>query len=73
MRPGSLTHHADMDQRYISLPITDDGDQSQVIFRVPDGPPLVGVPRLAAPLGFYMIFLVTDGGIPSVAKFVQFQ
>ena len=74
IRSGSLTHHADMDQRYVQLPFIE-GDVGTVDFQAPDGPPLFGAPtpRLSAPLGFYMIFLVTTTGVPSVAHFVRFQ
>jgi hypothetical protein len=78
MRPGSLTHHADMDQRYVQLKIIppdpeDDANLNGfVTFETPVGPPSAG-PGVKAPVGHYMIFLVTSTGIPSVAKFVRFQ
>ncbi len=72
MRPGSLTHHADMDQRYVKLEVIGDLTTSTVVtFKSPDGPP--GAAGVAAPLGYWMIFLVTNTGVPSVAQFVQFQ
>ncbi len=75
MRPGSLTHHADMDQRYVELPLTDGGPPGTVVFNAPDGPPTTPPTPpgyLAAPLGYYMIFVLTNTGIPSEAEFVQF-
>lgn len=71
MRPGSLTHHADMDQRYVELPLTDDQEPFHVSFKAPDGPP--GTGQLTAPLGYWMLFVLTNTGVPSVAKFVRFQ
>jgi hypothetical protein len=71
MRPGSLTHHADMDQRYIELPFVD-GSVDSVTFTAPIGPPGTVGSGPTAPLGYYMMFLVTDTGIPSVAQFVRF-
>jgi hypothetical protein len=46
-----------------------------VTFVAPSGPPTYPPPSnyLAAPLGFYMLFLVTNTGVPSVAQFVEFK
>ncbi|MEZ5965544.1 MAG: galactose oxidase early set domain-containing protein [Planctomycetota bacterium] len=68
MRVGSVTHHADINQRCVELPFT-----------VPATPPStvrVAVPTKASyllPRGFYMLFLVTSQGMPSKAAFVQIQ
>jgi hypothetical protein len=74
IRPGSLTHHADMDQRYVELPAYED-PIGYVTFKAPSGPPLYPPPAdyLAAPLGYYMLFLTTSQGVPSVAQFVRFM
>ena len=73
IRPGSITHHADMDQRYVELPVVT-STTTTVTVTAPAGPPDPTAPpgSLRAPLGYYMIFLLTNGGIPSVADFVQF-
>jgi hypothetical protein len=73
MRPGSLTHHADMDQRYIELPFDTQGTADSVTITAPSGPPTFPRPPgyLPAPRGYYMMFLVSSSGVPSVAQFVQ--
>lgn len=70
MRPGSLTHHTDMDQQYVELPFIDDG--LFVTITAPSGPPGSAGPGPKAPLGYWMLFLVTNTGTPSVAQFVRF-
>jgi len=69
MRPGAVTHHTDMDQRYILL-------ESQV--DTSNDPPIrrfFVTPKSAAhaPRGWYMLFLVTNDGVPSVASWVHLQ
>jgi hypothetical protein len=60
--PGSVTHAVDMNQRYLQLPVTQRA-----------GCVDVGAPTTAnaAPPGYYMLFLVNDQGVPSVAKWVR--
>lgn len=62
MRPGSVTHGIDQDQRY--LPLT---------FQATTGTLTVQAPANAnlAPPGYYMLFLVNSSGVPSVAAFVR--
>ncbi len=75
MRCGALTHHADLDQRYIELlietqvPIT---GGTRVTFKAPSGPPASGQGQgyVAAQRGYYMLFVLTNAGRPSVAKFI---
>lgn len=68
IRPGSTTHGFDMDQRVIGLC----GPSPQ--------PPCAGSPTLTltvpsnanvAPPGFYMLFLVDQSGVPSVAQWIE--
>lgn len=65
MAPGAVTHGADMAQRYVPL---------RGLARRADGKgydvrsPASG--KVAAP-GYYMLFLVNDKGVPSVARWVQ--
>jgi Domain of unknown function (DUF1929)/Glyoxal oxidase N-terminus len=63
MRPGSTTHSNNMDQRRVRLPVLERAG---------------GVVRVAAPAatsvaqkGFYLLFVLNQFGVPSVAKFVR--
>jgi len=66
IRPGSVTHHFDFEQRYIDLEITsaipnpaqDDGTWTLTV-KGPDDPTL-------APPGYYMLFFVSNS-IPSIS------
>jgi hypothetical protein len=62
MRPGSVTHGFDEDQRFIPLAFT---AQSVLTIEAPGNGNL-------APPGYYMLFLVNGNGVPSVASFVRF-
>ena len=63
IRPGAATHSFDQDQRFV--PVT---------FSVVSGGIQVNAPSNAnlLPPGYYMLFLVSNAGVPSVAKFVRF-
>lgn len=65
VRPGSITHHTDMDARYVELPIISQ-TPTEVSFLSP-------LDSKHAPRGFYMLFLVTTDGVPSVAVWVWLQ
>ena len=60
--PGATTHANDMNQRYISLRVT----------QRPGGVTLTAPasPQIATP-GYYMLFLLNDRGVPSVARFIR--
>ena len=62
MAPAAATHANDMNQRYIPLSVA----------HRPGGVTLTppATADIATP-GYYMLFLVNDLGIPSVAKFVR--
>src|SRR5207247_1554637 len=62
IRNGSATHAFDMDQRYVGLSFTA-GSGALNVTSPPNGN--------IAPPGYYMLFLVNNLGVPSVAKFVQ--
>lgn len=63
VRPGSMTHAFDMDQRHIWIEITDkSGDVLQL--KAPPDPHV-------APPGYYMLFILDTDGVPSEAKFVH--
>jgi hypothetical protein len=63
VRPSAATHVTDLEQRTVALDMT----------KSPDGTLALAVPKedTIVPPGFYMLFLVDDQGIPSVAKWVQ--
>lgn len=63
IRPGSVTHGFDEDQRYVELRFTP-GEGSLLTVWPPSNANL-------APPGYYMMFLVNKAGVPSVAKFVR--
>lgn len=62
IRPSAVTHVLDVDQRSVELPI-----------RGRSGGVTVDVPRRKGivPSGWYMLFLVDDKGVPSVARWVR--
>jgi hypothetical protein len=62
MRPGSVTHGFDEDQRYVPLSFT-----------VLPGTVNAIAPANAnlAPPGYYMLFIVNTAGVPSIARFVR--
>lgn len=63
LRPGSMTHTTDFDQRLVLVPHMDlgDGDYRIVTPATPD----------LAPSGWFMLFAVSNDGVPSVAHFVH--
>jgi len=68
VRPGSVTHAFDMDQRLIGLcgpspqpPCSGSGTLNLT------SPPNGGI----APPGYYMLFLLDSSGVPSKAQFIQ--
>jgi hypothetical protein len=63
MSPGSMTHAIDMSQRYVQLAST---PQSAAAVQV-TGPASVQ----AAPPGYYMLFVLNQDRVPSVARFVR--
>jgi hypothetical protein len=62
MKNGAVTHAFDMDQRMVGLSFSAGSGVLNVT-----GPPNGNT----APPGYYMIFLINNSGVPSVAKFVQ--
>ncbi len=65
MSPASVTHHQDFQVRQVELEIVSSGEDDMTI-RAPQRPAL-------APRGYYMLFLLTDLGTPSVASWVKLQ
>ena len=62
MRNGAVTHAFNMDQRMVGLTFTIGSGVLNVT-----GPPNGNI----APPGYYMLFLINNSGVPSVATFVQ--
>ncbi|MFN2557654.1 MAG: galactose oxidase-like domain-containing protein [Nitriliruptorales bacterium] len=62
IRCGSVTHSFNSDQRYVGLELTTSG--GNVALRTPPD-------ALVAPPGFYLLFVLSGGGVPSVARFVR--
>jgi hypothetical protein len=63
IRPGAMTHAFDMNQRYVELEAHEQGPTRLA----------VRAPRDAhvAPPGYYMLFLLSEDGVPSEAEFVH--
>ncbi|MGH9545846.1 MAG: galactose oxidase-like domain-containing protein [Terriglobales bacterium] len=62
IRNAAVTHAFDMDQRMVGLSFTAGSGTLSVT-----GPPSGNI----APPGYYMLFLVNDQGVPSVANMIQ--
>lgn len=77
MRPCSVTHHSDMDQRYVELrPDYDDDEITVDTIKVyTPKAPTSGSARgsTVAPRGFYIAFLVASNGMVSAGKWVRLQ
>jgi hypothetical protein len=63
VRLGADTHNFDQDQRFVPLTFTQAAGGLDV--QVPNNSNLI-------PPGYYMLFLVSNGGVPSVATYVRF-
>jgi len=63
VRPGSTTHAFDMEQRLIGLSFSVSTPGTLTATAPPNG--------FIAPPGYYMLFILDQAGVPSVAKFVH--
>jgi hypothetical protein len=63
IKNGVTTHSFDTGQRLVDLPITTQGGGTIHVT-------LTGAPNIAPP-GWYMLFIVSNGGIPSTAKWIH--
>ena len=63
IRNGVTTHSFDTNQRLVDLEVTNRAG-GMVTAKVPQNPNL-------APPGWYMLFLVDNAGVPSVARWVH--
>ncbi|KJE23929.1 protein of unknown function (DUF1929)/PA14 domain-containing protein [Frankia torreyi] len=64
LRPASVTHQADPNQRSVDLPVSAGSQGGQISVDVPDNPNLL-------PPGYYMMFAQNTAGVPSVARWVR--
>ncbi|AEH11652.1 galactose oxidase-like domain-containing protein [Candidatus Protofrankia datiscae] len=62
IRPASVTHQSDPNQRSVDLPTT--GTGTNISVTVPSNPNII-------PAGYYMMFVQDTNGVPSVAKWVH--
>ncbi len=62
VRPGSVTHHADYEQRLVELGFSD--QNGTLTLTLPANGFLV-------PPGYYMVFLLSDRGIPATASWIK--
>jgi galactose oxidase-like protein/Kelch motif protein len=65
MAPAAVTHANDMSQRHVPLQATV-GPPGTLTVEAPARPEL-------APATYYMLFVLNDQGVPSVAKFIQLK
>ena len=65
IRPGSVTHHTDYDQRFVPLAVID-SDKHHLVVKPPSD-------SAAAPRGWYMLFILTGDDLPSAAAWVNLQ
>jgi hypothetical protein len=63
LRCGSVTHAFNADQRYIGLQASSNGPQSMALTMPPSG--------WVAPPGYYLLFAVSDKGVPSKGAFIR--
>jgi len=65
IRPTSVTHHTNTDQRYLALKWQRDGHCGLRI--------TAPINAQLAPPGYYLLFILDDCGVPSVGKFVRLE
>jgi hypothetical protein len=67
VRPMAITHQTDGEQRVLEMPLTHDtAHVTHISLTAPHG----GHPHAVAPKGYYMLFAITNTGVPSEGKFV---
>ena len=66
VRPMAVTHQTDSEQRVVQLPFLTTGP-TEVTATAPNG----WHPHALAPRGWYMVFLIDQDGVPSVARFMH--
>jgi plastocyanin len=65
LRPGAVTHGFNMSQRFVGCAVTGRNPNSIQVQAPPDGN--------VAPPGYYLLFIVNGGRIPSVAKWIHIR
>jgi hypothetical protein len=65
IRPMATTHSCDTEQRLVDLPISSTTDTSLTV--------MVPSTRHLTPVGWYMLFIVDNQRVPSVAQWIQIQ
>lgn len=63
LRPGSVTHQLNTDQRYVGLAITQRSSGTVTVTAPPDG--------AVAPPGYSLLFIVDNQGVPSLGQSVR--
>jgi hypothetical protein len=67
IRPMAITHQTDGEQRVLEMPLTHDpANPTQLSLVAPHG----GHPHAVAPKGYYMLFAVSNTGVPSEGRFI---
>ena len=66
LAPGSVTHGFNMGQRFIDLGVPNVVNGTTLTVTPPANANL-------APPGYYMLFILTNTGVPSVGYFIQLQ
>jgi hypothetical protein len=65
--PLVVTHQTDTEQRVIEMPMLHDHAQpDRLVLTAPHG----GHPHSLAPQGYYMLFILDNAGVPSVASWI---
>jgi Domain of unknown function (DUF1929)/Glyoxal oxidase N-terminus len=65
VRAGSTTHQVNTDQRLVELPITERTENRLRVQTPPDA--------TIAPPGWYLCFLLSPDGVPSMGRFIRFM
>jgi Galactose oxidase-like, Early set domain/Galactose oxidase, central domain/Kelch motif len=70
VKPMAVTHQTETNQRVIELVFLHDHvHPNNLIATAPNG----GSPHAFVPRGFYMLFVLNNAGVPSVAKWIHLQ
>jgi hypothetical protein len=66
VRPMAVTHQTDTQQRVLELPVTHHGQGANLTLTAPHG----GHPHSLAQQGYYMLFAISDNGVPSEGTWI---
>jgi len=68
VRPMAVTHQTDTEQRVISLAfVRDRATRDRLVLTAP----AAGAGHALAPSGYYMLFILNERGVPSVAEWIR--